>query len=338
MSKDDEAKTPNLLCKRIMKSRNIKETSCNTYMSALNKIRKKIIPDADDYIKNTNFLKDYKKVMVVIDSEKKLTSKKNKLTAVIVALSSDKPKNQTLIDRYSDTLKKYSDNYMAFLKTQKKTETQKQNWITYDELIGVANKLLKEVKHREINKMKSDADISNKNFDVLQEYLILRTYITFPLRNDFADMKILKATEFKKLSKEDKVKKNYLLLFSNNKKQFRLNQYKNSRFLGSKKLNVPAPLNRVINLWLRFNSSGYYLVRTDRKTPMTPNHITKFLNKIFQKYTQKKISTSMIRHIVISNLLKDEKTIAQKEEEAKKIENTFLHSNKINQLYRKVDD
>lgn len=339
---EDGKKTPSIptnpLCEQIKKARNIKEASCNTYMSALNKIRTGVLDNPTGEMKDTSFLQDFNKVMKVINNEKKITSKKNKLTAVLVALSSDNPKNEDLLDKFGNELKNLSEKYLAFLKTQKKTETQEKNWIEYDDLIKIVNKVMKEVKNKEITKKKAEDELSNKEFDVLQQYLVLRTYIAFPLRNDFADMKILPLKEYKKLQSAKKEDNNYLVLLSNNKKQFHINQFKNKRFIGSKILDIPSPLNRVINLWLKHNKSGYYLVKTDRKTPMNPNSITKFLNKIFLKHSKKKISTSMIRHIVISHLLKGEKTIKQKEKEEKRIENKFLHSKGINQLYRKVDD
>lgn len=324
------------LCDRIKQTRKIKEASCLTYMSSLQKIRKKINGKTGT-INNTLFLQDFKKVMDVINQENKLTSKKNKLTAVIVALTSDKDKNEKLIDKFGNELKSLSDKYMTFLKTQTKTETQKQNWIDYNDLIIIVNKVMKEVKHLEISKKKESDILSNKEFDTLQQYLILRTYLSFPLRNDFADMKIIKHTDFKKLNKDNKDKYNSLVL-NKNKKQFHINQFKNKKYIGSKILDVPSSLSRIINLWLRFNKSGFYLVKKNRTTPMNPNSITKFLNKIFLKYTKnKKISTSMLRHIIISNHLKNEKTIKEKEQDAKDIENTFFHSKKINDLYRKVD-
>jgi integrase len=225
---------------------------------------------------------------------------------------------------------------MTFIKKQKKTPTQKENWIDYSELVGITNRLMREVKANDILKKTS---LNNKEFDLLQQYVILRTYITFPLRNDFSDMKVYKYKDFKKLSKEIQNKHNYLIIKSNNKMEFRINEFKNIKAIGEKILIIPTKLKRVIKMWLKYNTSGYFLVKRNQKDPMTPNNITKFLNKIFARLADgKKISTSMIRHIVISHLLKDQKTIAQKEIDNKKIENTFLHSAKMNELYRKVDD
>lgn len=322
------------LCKQIKNSRKIKEASCNTYLSALKKIKKGMGFHNDLELKNTEFLQDFDKVMKVIHNENKITSKKNKLTAILVALGSDNPKNTDLIDKYGNELKNLNETYMNFLKTQKKTETQKKNWITYNQLIKIINKIMKQVEDKDI--LKKD-ELSSRDFDLLQQYVILRTYIEFPLRNDFANMPVITLREFKKLSKDKRNDKNYLVMNGKNKKEFHINQFKNSKYIGSKILKVSNALSKLINLWLKHNKSGYYLVKLDQISPMTPNIITKYLNKIFIKHTGKKISTSMIRHIVISHMLKNDKTIKQKEKENKEIENKFLHSNNINQLYRKID-
>jgi hypothetical protein len=320
----------------IQKARDIKKSSLNTYISALKTLKKKIEPDKPVLLNDTKFLQDFNKVMAVINKESKITSKKNKLTAILVALTSDKPPNQPIIDKFGKELKDLGEKYLTFLKQQTKTGTQKKNWLNYDELLKVVNKIMAEVKFRKITTNKKE--LSNKEFDLLQQLLILRTYIAFPLRNDFADMKVLTLKEFKALNKDKQDENNYLILKPNNKKQFHINQFKNKKFIGSKILEVPPKLNRVINLWLKHNESGWYLVKCDRKKPMNPNGITKYLNKIFLKHTGKKISTSMIRHIVISHILKDKPTIAEKEEDKKEIENKFLHSKALNDLYRKIDD
>lgn len=320
---------------RIKKTRDIKDISLNTYIASLKKLHKKLAPDCDD-IDDCDFLHNYKKVMVEINKEDKLTTKKNRLTAVLVALGSEDPKKDKLIDKYGKALKTLNEEYMRFIKKQKKTDTQKENWIDYEELVEITNKLMREVKARDILKK---TELNNKDFDLLQQYVILRTYITFPLRNDFANMRVYKYSVFKKLPKELQKKHNYLIIKSNNKMEFHINEFKNLKVIGNKILIIPTKLKRVIKMWLKYNKSGYFLVKQNQTDPMTPNNITKFLNKIFARFTNgKKISTSMIRHIVISHLLKDQKTIAQKEEDNKAVENKFLHSASMNELYRKTDD
>ena len=45
----------------------------------------------------------------------------------------------------------------------------------------------------------------------------------------------------------------------------------------------------------------------------------------------------MMRHIIISHNLKNEPTIKEQTEKKKQTEDKYLHSEKMNQLYRKVD-
>ena len=317
------------LCKLMLDKRGIRESSCCTYISALKKVY--AATGADDGLKDWKWLKDYSKVMKAINKQEKLTSKKNKLTAVLVALSVQKKKDSDLIDRYQKTLAKWNDEYMEELEKQKKTQTQKENWLSYDELVKTSNNLMEKVKE-----FKSEKKLTTKEFDILQQLLVLRTYLEFPLRNDFADMPVIKKIDYNKLEDDEK-KANYLVIGADGKKQFILTQYKNSKFLGEKKFDIPKPLNRIINLWLKFNKSGWFLVQIRSPSkPMNPNLLTKYLNKIFKSHG-KKISSSMIRHIVISHQLEGQPTIKEKQQKEKETQDRFLHSGKVHDLYRKVD-
>jgi len=313
----------------ILKRPNIKQSSLNTYLISLKNLRKNI--DNKTELDNTNFLQDYDKVMESI-KDMKITTKKNRITSILVALGSDNDLNDKLIDKYQLKLKELNDKYNIFLKTQKKTETQEKNWLNYEDLVDVYNDVMKDIKD---NKITTKKELNDKEFNQLQQLVILRTYLDFPLRNDFADMKILDYKEYKKITDDDD--NNYLSILPKNKKKFILNDFKNRKKIGKKRLDITPSLNKIINIWLKYNKSGFYLVKTDRKTPMNPNNITKYLNKLFINKTGKKIGSSLIRHIVISKLTENEPTIEEEEKKEQDIENKFLHSKQMNKLYRKVD-
>lgn len=321
------------LSDQIKKTRDIKECSLNTYLSALKKI-KNLVTGNKEITTNLDFLKDYDKVMKdAIDKEKKIASKKNKLTAILVALKSEKNKDEDLIKKYNDILKELGEEYIAQLKEQTKTDTQKKNWLDYRQVISILNKMLKEIKHLKIHKKD---ELSNKEFDLLQQYVVLLTYVENPIRNDFADMKILTQKQYDELQDEEKDKNNYLVI-DGNKKVFHINDFKNKKRIGKKTYNISKRLSKMIDIFTKHNKSGYFLVQSNKTTPMNSNNITKYLNKIFIKYAGKKISSSMIRHIVISHLLKGKETIKEKEAREKEIEDKFMHSSTLNNLYRKVD-
>jgi hypothetical protein len=327
---------------QIKKARsNLSDNSLKAYIASLKKLRNIICPnDTDELLNNCEYLFNYSKVEEALKNIDKITTRKNILTAVIVALKSqDKPKKK-LTSKFNELLKKYNDEYTNELKKQKKTKTQKDNWISKNDLLYVYDLLKSELKIRGIMKK---TEINDKEFNILQDTILLKTYLTFPLRNDFADMPMMKVKEYNKLDSDDKEMYNYLILSSNNKKTFIINQFKNkSKFLGGKKYIIPKELNALINIWIRHNKSGWYLVKSNREDPMMPNDITKKLNAIFKRYHNKKISTSMIRHILISDMKKDQPTILEVEKKQDKfnkmIEDKFLHSNKTSDLhYRKID-
>jgi hypothetical protein len=307
----------------------MKKSSLSTYLVSLKNLHR--LMDNSVELDNTKFIQDYDKVMATINKEEKITTKKNRLTAILVALGSDTKKNEDLINKYQKKLKELNDEYNIFLKTQKKTDSQANNWLNHSELIEVFNEVMKDIKMEKIN---TKTELNEKEFDLLQQCLILRTYLDFPLRNDYADMKIIYYDEYKKLKDTDI--NNYLAILPK-KKMFILNDFKNKKRIGRKMIEITSSLNKIINIWLKHNKSGYFLVKKDRKTAMSPNGITKYLNKIFLKRSGKKISSSMIRHIVISKLSEGEPTILEEEKKNQAIEDKYLHSSAINKLYRKVD-
>lgn len=295
---------------------NARESTIKAYVAVLTKMKKDF--KSDDF----KFLEDYEKVMEYLNKSK-LTTIKNKLTAIIVFMKAKKKDT----DKYQKKLEELSKKYMEHLKDQTKTDTQEKNWVEYDELKKLSDTLLQDIKP-----LKKKEKLNKKEYDTLQQAVILATYLVFPIRNDYADMMVIKKKDLKKVSEN----KNYLVL-DKNKKYFHINNYKTSKSLGSKILEVPKHLNKILNVWLNHNTSGYFLTQTDMETPMNPNNITKYLNKIFKKHLGKNISSSMIRHISISKDLQDKKTIREQEEEKKQAEDKYMHSQSMNHLYRKVE-
>jgi integrase len=319
------------LCKQIMEKRNIKEQSCMTYLSSLRKIRNEIDGKRDD-MNSTKFLHDHEEVMSAINSEAKLTTRKNRITAVLVALQSDDKVDKDLVEKYQSELDTLNDKYILFLRKQKKTKTQEKNWIEYEQLIDIVNKIGDEVKFEGIPGAAVNG-LDKNELRLLQDYVMMRTYLQFPLRNDFAEMTVVSQSKYRKIPKVEREKSNYLVK-DKGKLFFQINAFKNKSKLGSKRFEISQKLSKLIKLWLKHNKSGYFLVKTDMKRAMIPNDITKAFNRIFNKRADgKKISTSMLRHIIISYETRGEKTLSEKDG----AEDRFMHSKTMRDLYRKVD-
>ena len=86
--------------------------------------------------------------------------------------------------------------------------------------------------------------------------------------------------------------------FKGNK--FFFNKYKTVKTYGIQSLEIPKELNKVLKKWIKINENDYMIYSSNGKK-LTPPQITRVLNKIFGK----NISTSMLRHIYLTNIYKD---------------------------------
>ena len=120
-----------------------------------------------------------------------------------------------------------------------------------------------------------------------------------PLDYDYI-MTVISNKEYDKLTEKEIENNNYTVVKSRNSKMFSLGEYKTSGKYGTKIIPVGKKLNSALNIWLKFNTSGHLLLNS-KKEPMTANGLTKYLQKTFSP-TGKNISSSMIRHIFISQI------------------------------------
>lgn len=309
---------------------NLSSSSIKTYISSLYHLYKK--SNSKGSFESLDFLKDFKEISKIISSLEKETTKKGRLTAVVVGLKSlsKNDERDKLIDKYSDLMEKVAEKYMSWVKTQQKSETQEKNWTDVESLDKVVNRLFSRIEEREI---RTKNNLSKKDYNLLQEYVVLRLYDSFPVRNDLANMTVISSEDFDKL--KDKGTKNYLV--TNGKYKIVLSKYKNSKFLGTKEYFIDSKLKKILKLWFTHNKSGFVLTKQDRDRELGSNGLTKLMNKIFQRELGKNISTSLLRHIRATKDLEGEPTILEAEKAEEEVKNKYLHSSDMHNKYRKID-
>lgn len=314
------------LKKEIGDHRKLRASSINAYASNLNKLHK-LMFDGEE-ISDLDFLKDRKKVMKTIE-DKKLSTRKTYLAAIVVALMAFE-KDEKLISPYRDDMEALAKKFNDDMEKQKKSETQDKNWVSLAALRKVMRKYRNELNEKGIFKKDYD-DLTNKEFDLLQKWIVASLYILDdnpPLRNNYI-MNVISNKDYEKLSEKEKEERNYTVVKSRNNKFFSLGNYKTSGKYGTKIIPVGKKLNSALNIWLKFNKTGHLLLNSKRE-PMTANGLTKYLQKTFSP-TGKNISSSMIRHIFISEKFPAQN--AEKEEVAEKMG----HSVEQQTLYSKKD-
>ena len=299
---------------------NLSESSLKLYIGKLKRFKTKDKFDIKIF-NNTDAIFKH------LDEYPNISTKKSLLTAIVVALQSQPKQNKKLIEKYQEEMMKYLNQENATTFKQEKSDKQQKNWITMQHFVETINKVHKEIKEKKIMKKK---ELDNCEYQLLQDYIILRLYHEFSWRNDIASIHVI--DDEKKIEEN----KNYLVTRDKEYKII-LQQYKTFKKYGKKEYTLDKNLQRLIKKLLKHNDSGYLLVNKNRKSKMTRNNLTLHLNRIFMKYTGKKIGSSLLRHIQSSELNKDRISLIDQQKQIKSVEDKFLHSSLMNQLYRKID-
>jgi len=299
---------------RIKASRKIKDNSLNLYLHNV----KKLSPNGE--LKSVEFLKETKDIMEKL-KEMPLTTQRSYLTSIIVVLCGYPKQYEDELEFYRLELAKLNEEYNKIMSSNKKSEKQEKNWVKLADLLKINNKLRLEVKRREIAKKEK---INNSDFQLLQRYLVSSLYtLQPPVRLDFANMKIIRDI------KDDDDETNFIYVKGRNSKFFIFNDFKNVSSKGKQRQKVNPKLNKVLNLWLKHNTSNNFLIGKGGK-PVSPNSLGKMITRIFD-IKDKKITLNLIRHIYVSEHI----DLEQKKKEAQ-IAESMMHSNDMQTEYAKT--
>jgi hypothetical protein len=278
-----------------LESKNLSESTINVYMRNL-----RILNDKKE-IKSLSFLTRKDEIMNKLNNKNENT-KRNYLITICSILNS-MSSNTKLYKYYYDEL----INLNRKLKEQEskniKTEKQDENWIEQDEVNKILFKRMEEA--NEIYEKYKEYDIlpNKKLYNKFLETLVLALYTLQPPRRnkDYILMKILKS-EPKETDDKDI---NYIDMKNG---YFYFNNYKTSKTElkdgSSLKIKINDKLFDLIRKFNKFNDNTYLLSNYDGNNYTESNFITKILNNIF-KDENKKISSTMLRHIFLSNKFSD---------------------------------
>lgn len=273
----------------------IKDKTIDTYLLNIKKISKELFNSNKPSIQ---YFRDLSSIKEYINKMKSLASQKNMITSILVLIKSYKDIfPQECIDLYIEYHKELSKKQEESYLDNDKTQRERENWITRDDIF------------QKISSLKTEIDTWNNKFskrkfiDKSQQYLILNLYTLLPpLRNDYVIVKIINDPLFE--NDEECIDKNanYINMAT---KTLLLCKYKTDKFYGIKKIDLPENLFLIIKNWELIKKDhfkdklkhSFLLLNTTTLTPMKHNTLTKYINKIF---TPKKVSTTLLRKIYLS--------------------------------------
>jgi len=276
--------------KQLMEERKVVESTANAYIKSLYALNGK------KSFKNLSFLKDTDTIDKKISEYAETTQRALLATIVsVLSLYKNKPTFKKVFQHYYDAMMKRSGEVRAEEGKNEKTDKQKENWLSWKEIEERKVELKDEVE-----KMKKT--ITANEYEKLLQFVILSLYTEIqPRRNqDYLDMYIVK-----KWNDKMPQDKNYLDMAT---KKFIYCKYKTSKKNGVQTHDIPESLMEAINSYLKYHPLWKGLAKRKAEpvkflvlqdgVPMTAvNAITRILNRIFGK----KVGSSMLRHIYISD-------------------------------------
>ena len=273
-------------------------SSTKTYASIIRNLAKQIDTDLstpEQVVKHTKDIVEHFK-----DLDPKL--RKTRLSALIVFLDSGKNMidgAENSIELFRNQMLKDDSHYKTEMKEQVRTDKQNDGWMDWNDIVANYKNLEKEVGY-----FKTQTTLNKQQFKRVQIFVILSCLLLIPPR---------RSTDwtFFKIRNEDENSDNYMLT-KGRKAYFVFNTYKTAKKYGRETVEIPTALKNIINRWKLINKTDYLLVNTNMNKKINATQ----LNSMLYDYFNRPLSTSLLRHIYLTEKYKDVPALKEMEKTA----------------------
>ena len=282
----------------------VSDKTMKMYLSTLSGLAKAVGHNIDEDDNGMWIEKNYSKLMEHIDSLSSKHTRKNK-TAVLVVFANTYGLKDKIIKDLTERMDKLSQEVKSDYESNTMNDKQKENWLTIEELDNKISDLKNDIPKGKL--------AGFNDYNKVIKYLILSIYKFIPLRNDIVDVKIVQGPPPKTDADTDI---NYIYIPKTTGASLVLNSYKTKDVYKQKVIKMPyditSELRRFLPLIQSVSPNNWFVVgKRDQEKPMTRNAFTKYLNKVFGK----NVSTSMIRHTIVSSVYQVDKDAFKKKAE-----------------------
>lgn len=284
--------------------------SVKTYANAIHKVLELI----NSTSLNDLFLKAKEIIAKLNEKYDKANTRKTKIASIIVLLRCMdapklKPKIDSALGEYAKAVESLTNDIKKDLADGEKSSKQKTNWISEDESTKLKTELLAKV-HEPV--------ITAKDLMNMRNYVLFCIYEDLPSRNEIADSKLIFSPS-KKEQSELSDEYNYLILDKKKKiASYIMNSYKTSKSYGQKSISLSADLYPLLLKYKtavdKFNNGqNWAFLNNGGDAKLTRNRLGVIYSEL-GKLINKKLGTSMNRHIAISRIvpLKSMQNLADK--------------------------
>jgi len=263
----------------IKQKRNLSAGTLKNYSSQLNTVGRLA---GDDWWK-----KDPKVAIDAIKKSGKADTTKRSLFQIgmvlMLSLEGEGERSKQFQKEMNALKKKYDDAHKASPDSVI-SENQKANMISYEELREYIDRVKEDIKD---------------NQELHMVYAILESLIRVPVRNDHAGMIYTNKRDFQH---ERTPGANYLVETVNKKMTFSYYQNdKTTKTRPDEHQDLPKDLEKIWKAYIK----RWGIKRGDVIVPLSPNDLSHLLARTSKKYIGKRISTTLIRKIVVSHKFSD---------------------------------
>jgi len=244
------------------------------------------------FLKNTAQVKE--KLMTIQNDN----TRKSYVASIVAVLNrQDDAASKKANEKYKTMFAKERSIFAEKQALGEKSETQKENWMSQDEIKAKHKELSDEVDAIE-NKTK----LTEKERKLVEDWLLLSLYVLQPPRRN-ADYYMMKFG-----MGEDK-NFNYVCL---DKGMYKFNNFKTSKG-GPEEIEIPDAMKKVFEQYLDMTGlkAGNFILFQKDTNRTSSNAITKALNRIFGK----RVGASMLRHIYLTDKYQDVSKEQEKDSE-----------------------
>lgn len=316
--------------KSIQKARHdIRDSTLKEYLA---KIRSayKFITGKNESPKDLDFLKYPDQVRDALEKKYLPNTTKAYYNAFSVALQAIG--ENKLAGEYGVKRDEKQDQYTEQAKSGEPTEKQKKYMVSLERIDRLLNRLKEDV-----DDVYSEGDISKRDMNFIQNYLMLLIHRHIPLRNELAHIEIISDTEYDKMNTKKRDQHNYLVVVKKGKGkrlkrsfELRLNNYKTSKTHGERVIEIPEELKLEMTRWLMVNNDPFLFLNKSRTGPMTSSQYSSRFSKFMEQHLRgKNISSNAMRHIYLSDKFGDVSR------EMKETAEMMGHSSETQKLYIK---
>jgi len=245
---------------------------------------------------NLAFLKQKMAIKAKLQDIKNDNTRKSYVASIVAILNRQKGKAWEDLNKYYKAIFLKERSIFAEKKPSEKTETQEKNWLTWEEVMAIFNKLKEKA-----DEVEKKPRLSNADRKTMEHYMILALYVLQPpRRNDWYYMV---------LGKGDDEKRNYVDIKGG---KYYFNNFKTAKS-GKEVIDIPEEIMPCLKSYIsKMNlTEGDYLLFPDDENRSNSNRMTKSLNSIMGK----KVGASMLRHIYLSHkygkVMKDQQEDAE---------------------------